>query len=326
MLKIEKEFEVITFKDFIYYIDEYAYYPADLTLETGVFVRDSVTNQFARFELQKSFTAAPLDSNVEISVRSDVQLNVIGHYDFIQTTPPQTGQPQITTATFSLLVSPAGSAVTYELRINGVTFTYNAIGGETIANVTQVFLDEIETSNDPRIRDVITVTRPTDSTIVLTGVSDGFAFNVSKKVENVDPADGGAISLALTQAAQEEIEWDGEFTSKLKSTDLLEADAIFRANYYLQGMLLKYQITGALTLEYNGIMPITCDGAISQVTWQVGDGRKCSTIASRNSEHSTYLPPYPARRRAEVLRAISNNPYSNRDPDINLGDEPGEQS
>lgn len=73
-----------------------------------------------------------------------------------------------------------------------------------------------------------------------------------------------------------------------------------RARYYLAGAALKYQVTGAQTVGYNGLLPLLLDGAIQQVTWEVGSGG-CTTIASRNCEHAVYVPPFPVRRRAEYL-------------------------
>jgi hypothetical protein len=86
--------------------------------------------------------------------------------------------------------------------------------------------------------------------------------------------------------------------------NLLEADPINRANYYLQGIVNRLVVTGGLVNEYNGIEPIQLDGAIAQVTWQGGDPSSgAMTIASRNYEHNTAVLPYGARRRAEALAA-----------------------
>ncbi len=92
--------------------------------------------------------------------------------------------------------------------------------------------------------------------------------------------------------------------SKLQSVNILDADPIFRANFYLDGMLKKYQITNAQTIEYNGVEPIFCDGTISQVTWSIGGGSPAKTTASRNCEHSTWVPQYPTRRFAEALNPV----------------------
>jgi hypothetical protein len=98
----------------------------------------------------------------------------------------------------------------------------------------------------------------------------------------------------------------------------LEADAFERASHYLDGLEAQYLVEGALTREYNGIVPIDCDGAISQVTWEVG-GSGASTKASRNSEHSIYVPPYRARRRAEFLAAPQQAALEARQQNIGAG-------
>lgn len=82
----------------------------------------------------------------------------------------------------------------------------------------------------------------------------------------------------------------------------LEADPILRAGYYAQGMQLKYLPKASLVNVYNGIVPIQLDGAVTQITWEVGDGG-ATTTASLNFEHNTSVPPYPQRRRDEMLRA-----------------------
>lgn len=84
----------------------------------------------------------------------------------------------------------------------------------------------------------------------------------------------------------------------------LELDAQERARHYLDGHKLQFLLEGGLSRTYNGIEFIDCDGAIMQVSWSVGpDDAGAMTTASRNTEHSVYVPPYPARRRAEFLAA-----------------------
>lgn len=103
----------------------------------------------------------------------------------------------------------------------------------------------------------------------------------------------------------------GQF-NQLLAFGLENRDAISRANYYLDGMILPYLPSTSQTLQYNGIVPIACDGAIGQVTWDVG-GSGASTTASLNTEHEVNVPPYPARRRREYLPAIKNDRVNFRD-------------
>lgn len=82
-----------------------------------------------------------------------------------------------------------------------------------------------------------------------------------------------------------------------------EADDVSRprADYYLGGHLLEHQVRGGQTASYNAILPFEMNGAIAQVSYEVGSG--VTTRASRNCEHSLILLPLNARRRAENLRA-----------------------
>lgn len=86
---------------------------------------------------------------------------------------------------------------------------------------------------------------------------------------------------------------------------ILEADPIARAAFYLAGMAAQYFTAPGLTYEYNGFRALALDGAIMQLTWSFDEGG-CKTVASRNTEHSVYVPPYPARRRAEFLQSLNN--------------------
>lgn len=79
--------------------------------------------------------------------------------------------------------------------------------------------------------------------------------------------------------------------------DIEHAEAA--ADNYLAGHLAKYELEGGETRQYVGIYPINPDGLIQQVTWRIGP-QGPTTIASANSEHNPYIPPYPVRRRPEI--------------------------
>lgn len=74
-----------------------------------------------------------------------------------------------------------------------------------------------------------------------------------------------------------------------------------RAEYYMVGEALKYEIAPAQDRTYAGIQLISPSGLIQQVTWSVGGGSDAnpSTRASANGEHQVYLPTYGGRRRLE---------------------------
>jgi hypothetical protein len=57
---------------------------------------------------------------------------------------------------------------------------------------------------------------------------------------------------------------------------------------------------------YPRIVDIDPDGAISQITWAVGGA--CSTRASRNGEHTKWMPPYKFRRGQERVAQILQQP------------------
>jgi hypothetical protein len=93
----------------------------------------------------------------------------------------------------------------------------------------------------------------------------------------------------------------------IQSVSVLDRDPLVRADYYLRGLASQYNLSKGATVEYNGIVPVGLDGAIQQVTWSVGP-QGATTQASRNTEHSLWVPPYPDRRRAEYLPAAGGPP------------------
>lgn len=82
-------------------------------------------------------------------------------------------------------------------------------------------------------------------------------------------------------------------------------DIIPPAEYFLNAANAKYNADVATDRTYAGVVPIEPNGAIQQVTWSVGGGQPATTRASRNTEHSTYLPSYPERRRNETFRMLA---------------------
>jgi hypothetical protein len=75
-----------------------------------------------------------------------------------------------------------------------------------------------------------------------------------------------------------------------------------RVDFYLAGEVLKLVPDESKGRAYCGIRnDVFPDGAIQQVTWEVGGGSndKPCTVASRNTEHSVYLGNYARRRQQE---------------------------
>jgi hypothetical protein len=72
-------------------------------------------------------------------------------------------------------------------------------------------------------------------------------------------------------------------------------DCRLRADYYAREEVKKYATTLGQTNVYGLIRPVSLSGAVRQVSWAMGrDG--VTTTASANTEHSTAVVPYPARR------------------------------
>lgn len=78
------------------------------------------------------------------------------------------------------------------------------------------------------------------------------------------------------------------------------------ADYYAQAFAAQYELTAAQTRAYAGLQPVYLDGAIAQVTFQVGEGSK--TTVSRNSEHSRVIQRYPLRLQDAVLAPVARVP------------------
>lgn len=74
------------------------------------------------------------------------------------------------------------------------------------------------------------------------------------------------------------------------------------ATYYLEAEKAVFQPKESISYSYAGLIKISPDGAIHQVSWTVGDGG-ATTQASRNSEFDLYVPSHDERRTLEFLRA-----------------------
>lgn len=68
------------------------------------------------------------------------------------------------------------------------------------------------------------------------------------------------------------------------------------ADYYIDAALRDYDVKGAGQKKYPGILPVDPDGALQQITWEVGGGNAPFTTVSRNSEHAYWLPSLSKQR------------------------------
>lgn len=96
-----------------------------------------------------------------------------------------------------------------------------------------------------------------------------------------------------------------EFTSGLTNIITDAALGNVMANYYLACEAAKYDLTAGLERVYRGIQLVACDGAIQQVSWSVGGGQPAQTQASRQFEHSTYIPTFLERLKIQYLAAAA---------------------
>lgn len=91
----------------------------------------------------------------------------------------------------------------------------------------------------------------------------------------------------------------------LSNHQLLDTDALVRANYYLNAMTLQYFLKDAQVVKYNGLEVVDLDGAVCQLVWDLNGESGSETTVSRNTEFDWWTPPAPARRRAEMVDAIA---------------------
>jgi hypothetical protein len=119
-------------------------------------------------------------------------------------------------------------------------------------------------------------------------------------------ATGAAAGYGVEVVRREELVWErytpypnqnaGQWTEKT-----YEAELNTLSQYYSAGRLAQYVTQSGASGKYVGLQSINPDGAIQQVTWEIGGGG-CFTSASRLYEPSPYVPPYKERRVNDMLR------------------------
>jgi len=98
-------------------------------------------------------------------------------------------------------------------------------------------------------------------------------------------------------------------------------DAREKCDYYLNAIMGQYELKAIASRTYAGLQHIWLDGAIAQVTWRVGGGS--TTQASRNSEHSRVIPPFPQRMRNAALEPIVKGKKGANPPFQGIAEDPG---
>ena len=119
-------------------------------------------------------------------------------------------------------------------------------------------------------------------------------------------ATNAASGYGVEVVRREELVWEryeryiaDNFNSWQEKTYKNELDT--QSGYYAAGRLAQYVTQSGASGRYAGLQSINPDGAISQVTWEIG-GSGCYTSASRLYEPSPYVPPYKERRLNDMLR------------------------
>jgi hypothetical protein len=87
-----------------------------------------------------------------------------------------------------------------------------------------------------------------------------------------------------------------------------------QADEYLDAAESEFDTPAPRICSYAGLEPISPDGAIQQVTWNVGL-QGATTLASRGTDRAPYTVPYSQRRLMEKIRqAISTLSNERKDP------------
>lgn len=339
--QILASFSVDPVNQVVYCNDRYCYKDVDgvitdpkLVLETGYTIRNAASNALECFVVTKPFpnlvraptgrdssglstgfsTEAASRTNYAFQTHSDVQVGVIGTYANILP------RPQAVTIYGTNILQPGG---TYKVGLapsgiypltapagtpNSKVFEYTTGGGDTFL---QVAVDIVFQINSDPVWSMYVVAEALlsgtgDAWIKITSLPTDpprFLFFVCG-VSGPGTWDVRRFWVSITQFGS-----TVGTGNRMIGYTLLEADPFMRASYYLAGMEAEYFQPSAQTYNYNGLESIDLDGAIQQVTWNVDSDSGCSTTASRNTEHSYYVPPYPARRRIEGLTGLARNIY-----------------
>jgi hypothetical protein len=113
-------------------------------------------------------------------------------------------------------------------------------------------------------------------------------------------AGGGAHEHAVVR---DEIRYfhvsDYTTTNEVNTVTTNRPEAEAKAQFFFTGELLRFQTPTPQERIYNGLKRIFTDGAVWQVTVNASQAG-ITTHASRNNEHSVFVPPYDVRRQAEI--------------------------
>lgn len=110
---------------------------------------------------------------------------------------------------------------------------------------------------------------------------------------------GGGTRIILREDVREQevIEYD-DTTNRQTSFESNRQALLREAQFTLRAAAAEYVTTPTNDIQYAGLLAINPDGAIQQVTWNVGP-EGATTRASRNAEFNLAVPSYKERRRIE---------------------------
>ncbi len=133
--------------------------------------------------------------------------------------------------------------------------------------------------------------------------TEGSAFRYFWQIPTLAPSGYG-----VDVVRHEELVWEKYEAYPPPGNAAVWVDKIARseldpvADYYARGRLASYVSANGASGKYVGLQAINPDGAIQQVTWEIGGGG-CYTSASRLYEPNPYVPPYKERRVMDMQRA-----------------------
>lgn len=119
-------------------------------------------------------------------------------------------------------------------------------------------------------------------------------------VEAAVPGGTGPKRTVVVEAVQREVIGDYAADHTATGWHTNDAYALEAGRYYAEAIAATYQVAQSLTSTYVGFVRIPVGGRVRQVTWSLSPAGYLTT-ASLNTEHSTTVLPYPARRRKENL-------------------------
>jgi hypothetical protein len=107
---------------------------------------------------------------------------------------------------------------------------------------------------------------------------------------------------AMYQAIRNVSKSSGDNLFQLAEIQTNESEVARAADYYMKATQVSAGGEATVrTATFAGIYPISCNGAVHQVTWSVGLGQPPTTTVGVNTEYDYVVPPYPERRRIERL-------------------------